>query len=450
MKIILAFIILFGTVNMSVAQDTFTLNDAIEAALEYNHDVRISNIEQDRAENLVTRGNSGQLPTLSINSDLNWSYSDIELTPGSFFENLLNPEGGEGRSPGAIKFEGVSTTGFSAGLGTQIVIYDGMKGRLRYRILETGSDLAGLQHRSEMENTILNITRHFVQTASLQKAINLKELAMEQSRDRFELIAARREYGQASEQQLLQALADLKSDSTEYRDLNLQYENAYRDLHTEIGWEYRDLKPLDQEIQGTLMPHYDELLNSLLSNNTALNLRQSRLEHAELNRKMARANFLPTLTANAHYGYTYQNATDGQFETQEQVAVMGGMSLKIPIFSGGRNKTASQNARAAIRQEEIRIDKSEEQLRTQFENTWEQLLHLEQKLETEKSNLAVYERNYERAKDSFERGLITGVELRAAQLSLENVRLRISESQFQMKLTETTLLYLSGSLLYSN
>jgi|GEM_PF-4573929 len=89
-------------------------------------------------------------------------------------------------------------------------------------------------------------------------------------------------------------------------------------------------------------------------------------------------------------------------------------------------------------------------LRTQFHNTWNRLLHLENRLNIERDNLAVYERNYERSKDSFEQGLITGVELRSAQLSLQNARLRISETEFQIKLTETTLLYLSGGLLISS
>jgi outer membrane protein len=274
----------------------------------------------------------------------------------------------------------------------------------------------------------------------------LKELTLEQSRDRFRVLETSREYGQANEQQLLQAMADLNTDSTEYHDLILRYENAYRDLHTTVGWNRREIIPLDEEIQSTELPHYDELLFSLLENNTALNVRERRIEKAQLDRKITRSDFMPTLTASAQYGYNYQYATDGQFETQEQLGFMGGVSLKIPIFTGGRTRTASQNARAAIRQEQIRYDNSEQQLRTRFENSWQQFLHLEQQLAAELNNLNVYERNYERATDSFERGLITGVELRSAQVSLENARLRLAETRFQLKLAETTLLYLSGNL----
>ena len=450
MKTFITILILLFAVDISKAQDVLRLNEAIEAALEHNYNVKISSIEQDKAGNLVTRGNAGQLPSLFINSDLNWSYSDLELTPGSFFQNLVSPEEGQGQMPGTISYDGVSAANFNAGLGTQFVIYDGMKGRLRYRILETGSDLAGLQHQSEMENTVLDITRKYVQAVTLQKAIALKELALEQSRDRYRIVGTRREYGQASEQQLLQALADLKADSTEFRDLVLQYENAYRELHTNIGWDRRETIPLDDEIRSTEMPHYDDLLHSLYENNTALNVRERRIEQAQMEQKITEADFLPTITAGVQYGYNYQSATDGQFETQEQLGVMGGISVKIPIFSGGRNRTASQNAQASLRQEQLRYDDSEQQLRTRFDNTWQELLHLENRLRTEQDNLTVFERNYERAKDSFERGLITGVELRSAQLSLQNARLRISETEFRIKMTETMLLYLSGGLLISN
>lgn len=447
MKTILILIILLSTVDQSTAQDTFTLNDAIKAALEYNHNVQVSDIEQDKAENRVTKGYAGQLPSLSLNSDLNRAYTDIELIPGSFFENLINPGGEGGQSPAAIKYEGVSSTGFNAGLGTQFVIYDGMKGRLRYRMLETGSDLAGLQHRSEMESTVLDITREYVQAASLQNAISLKELSLTQSLDRYHMIETRREYGQASEQQLLQALSDLKSDSTEYSNLKLQFENTYRDLHTEIGWDRRDFMPLDKAARDPEMPHYEQMLNSLIENNTALKVRHRRIENSELNQKLTGANFMPTLTASAQYSYNYQHATDGQFETQEQLGVVGGLSLRIPIFTGGQTRTASQNAKATVKQERIRYEESEQFIRTRFENSWQQLLHLEDQLATERSNMAVYDRNYERAKDSFERGLITGVELRTAQLSLENARLRLSESEYQLILTRTTLQYLSGTLI---
>ncbi|WP_340102472.1 TolC family protein [Rhodohalobacter sp. 8-1] len=437
--------IMAGSVS---AQQQFTLDEAIKAALEHNHSVEISNIETDIAENSVSRGNAGQLPNLAITGGLSASYTDLDITPGSFFRNLLDPQNsGQQVGSRSISYDGVTTTQFSSQIGTQIVIYNGMRGRLRYKMLETGSDLADLQYRSELETTILNITAQFIRVASFQKAIEVKEISLEQSNDRFRAIETRREYGQVNEQQLLQALADLKSDSTAYRNLKLQYETAYRDLHTEIGWDQRKMDNVADEFNAADLPNYEDFLALMMENNSVLNIREKRLAQAELNERVTRAGFLPSLTATAGYGYSYTNATEGQFETQEQLGFSGGITLKIPIFSGGRNRIESQNAKDRIRQEELRREESAIQLQTRFENSWQQYLHLQNQLETERSNLSVYERNYERAKVTFDRGEITGVELRAAQLSLENARLRVAETGFQLKQTETLLRYLTGTFI---
>jgi len=283
--------------------------------------------------------------------------------------------------------------------------------------------------------------------ASIQKAVEVKELSLQQSADRYRTIETRREYGQVNEQQLLQALADLKSDSTEYKNLELRFENGYRDLHTSIGWEKREMVPVADEYREADMPGYDDFLSLLMENNSVLKIREKRLEQAELNERVTRAGFLPSLTASAGYGYSYMSATEGQFEAQEELGFSGGLSLKIPIFSGGRNRIESQNAEKLIRQEELRKEETAIRLQTRFENSWQQYLHLREQLETERANRSVYERNYRRAEEMFSQGEITGVELRAAQLSLENARLRVSETGFQLMQTETLLLYLSGVLM---
>lgn len=448
MKTLLIIIIFFSAADLSSAQESFTLNQAIDAALEHNYNVQISNIEAEKAQNKTTRGNAGQLPSLAITGGVNGAYSDVELVPGSFFQNFLDPQGDQQRqSPPRVTFDGVTSMEIHSALAAQYVIYDGMKGRLRYKLLETESRLADIQHKSEMENTVLSVTRQYVQVVSLQKSICLKELVLEQNRERYQTIETRRGYGLASEQERLQALADLQSDSTEFRNLKYRYENAYKELHVLIGWERRELIYLDEEVQHPDSLQYEELMRILMENNTALHVMQRRIDHAELEVKVAKAEFMPTLTASAQYGYNYQSASDGQFETQEQMGFMGGVSVKIPVFAGGRNRIVSQNARHTVRQEQLRYEEARHQLCTRFDNTWQQYLYLENQLTTEQSTLEVYERNYERAKNAFERGLITGVELRAAQLSLAEAQLRISDTQFQLILAQTTLQYLSGRLL---
>lgn len=453
----------FGLTPLNAAQQNqiFTLQEAIEAAFEHNHQVRIQKIEKTKAENRVTRGNAGQLPTLSISGDLKWSYSDLELTPGSFFENLITPQqptngddpsgvGIESSSPSSmssVSYDGVTTTALQAGVGAQYVIFDGFRGRSRYRLLGTGSEIAGLQHKNELEKTILDITRQYIEVATLQEAAALQEMTLEQSQARYEIVKARREYGQVSEQQVLQSLADLKSDSVRYRDLLQRHENAWRNLHLTIGWDQRTVMALETDGASGFQPDHEQLLQALKEYNTSLAIREQRIRYADYEYQLAQSRSIPTVTASAQYGYNYQHASEGQFETQEQLGFTGGLTVSVPIFTGGRNRTERENARESIRQEQLRYDESEQKLRTAFDNTWGQYQHLKSQLATERSNRDVFERNFERAQYSFDRGLITGLELRSAQLTLQSARLRISELVLQVRLLETTLLYLSGELL---
>lgn len=434
------------TAHSVFGQDILSLNEALQAALEHNHEVRVQRIEQEVAGERVTRGQAGQLPTVSLGGELSGSRSDQEFAPGSLFSSMS----GSGASPGTFQFDGVNATTLSTGLGAQWVIYDGGKGRLRYETLESGSRVADLQLQMEMERTLLSVIRHYLQTASLQATLSLQSLALEQSRDRYRVTDTRRSYGQANEQQFLQALADLKSDSTAYRELELRFESAYRELHTVIGWEGRELRPLEETIQPDALPSYDELLASLERRNSALNVREERIEQARIGREMSRSGFLPTVTASARYGYQYQYASDGLFESQEQLGLTGGLSLRIPLFSGGRNRTEVRRARASLRQEQIRYEGSRQEIHMQFENAWHRLDHLRRQLRSEQENLQVYERNYERARDAFSRGLLTGVELRNAQLSLQQARLRLSETSFGIVQTTATIHYLTGRFTGSN
>src|SRR6056297_193711 len=156
MRVLLIVILGLLLTQAAIGQSVFTLNDAISAAMVHNHSVLVSDIETEIAENSVTRGFAGQLPNLAITGGLSTSYTDLDITPGSFFQNLLDPQnsGQQGDRP-SISYDGVTTTQLNSQIGSQFVIYDGMKGRLRYKILKTSSDLADLQYRSELENTIL-------------------------------------------------------------------------------------------------------------------------------------------------------------------------------------------------------------------------------------------------------------------------------------------------------
>ena len=434
-------------------RDVLSLQQAIRAALEYNHGLRISRIETEKADNSATRGNAGQYPGLSLSGQLTQSYTDVEITPGS-----LLPTGSSGQPASTRSIDGVNGTQADAGLAAEYIIYDGFQSRLRYALLQNGARETRLQQRAAAETTILDITRRYLALAGLQQQIDVQETQLQQSRQRYRTAEARREYGQASGQQRLQALADLNTDSTDYRNLQTEYDQAYRELHAAIGWDERlpgrvetQLDPAQTGSESNLLPgsthDYRASLEAMMRDNTTLRRQQQRIEAAELQQELARAARYPRLTATARYGYSYERSDIGLFEEQQRLGASGSIGLQVPIFTGGQRRIREQNAEASRRQAEINRQQTRLELRSRFENIRQELQHLRRQLQSEAANSNIYRRNYERAQAAFREGQISGVELRSAQLGLQQSRLRYIRTHYQLRLNDTLLRYLSGQLL---
>lgn len=448
MRYILCIGILLIFVNHTSGQQNLTLSDAIDAALEYNHSIKISQIESQKSRNKVDRGYAGQLPNLAITGGYTWSYTNQELTPGSFFRNLASPQStSTSLIIPSIKFNDVLTNQIQTAVVSRFVIFDGMKGRMRYELLESGSGFMDIQLRSEIERTILHVTQSYAKVALLQRALSLMEIALQQSLDRYKTIELRREYNLVNEQQRLQALVDLKNDSTAQKTTQLEYLAAIRELNTQIGWTNEQEYAVDVNPNIVTMPGYDDLLSVFMQNNAELQMRMKRIEMAKIEYRLSSATFYPTLSATAQYGYQYMSASDGQFESHEQRGFTGGLTLTIPIFTGGRTRIDAQNARSTHRQTQLQFEFAELELRTKLDNAWARMLNLESQLKTDQSNISAFERNFERATELFKQGIITGIELRNAQLSLQQSRFRIAETEMNLMTTQSQILFLSGGLI---
>jgi|GEM_PF-751853 len=429
----------------SFSQDLFTLDNAIQAGLEYNHAVQIKSIETDKAYNRATRGNAGLLPTIGITGESEQTYGSIDLVPGNFFRDLIGQQGGQ--VPSEISYDGVSTTTLNAGFGVEMVLYNGRVGQIRYRLLQAGQEAASLKLQDKMEQTVLEITGTYVQTALYQESLKLQKEELRQSRDRYLRLKEQQRYGQVTEQQLLQAHADLKNDSTSFRNLKHLLENAKRDLDHMIGSDSHIDTKLKSDLRVSTRFEFQDLIQRARKENRVIQMAELQSEMSADEIEMARSSGLPMLTASARYGYNYRDASEGQFETQEQLGVTGGLTLRIPLFQGGRTSTAIQNARLEKRQLEIRQELTRDRVEVEVENQYNRFGYLINRLEKDKSNLAVYERNYERAVQANRQGLVTGLELRNAQISLHKAQLQITRKELELKLVEFGLLYMSGQLL---
>ncbi|TXH74508.1 MAG: hypothetical protein E6Q88_04220 [Lysobacteraceae bacterium] len=152
-------------------------------------------------------------------------------------------------------------------------------------------------------------------------------------------------------------------------------EDAYRALEEITGNDIRSLKALPQDFQPALPSSMDSAgwVQAALDNNPALKAKEYQVRSAEANVETARSGHLPTLYLGGSYG---RSRSDGDstnnllnltqaFENESNSRSVG-LTLTVPIFSGGA--TQSQ-VRQALAQRDISTDELEQQKRALVRNT---------------------------------------------------------------------------------
>lgn len=153
-------------------------------------------------------------------------------------------------------------------------------------------------------------------------------------------------------------------------------EDSYRALEEITGRDLRMLKALPQDFQPALPSEQDVegWVQTAIDNNPALKAKELQLKSAEANVDIARAGHYPTLYLGANYGRTRSDGDQTDltppkattaFENESNSRSIG-LTLSVPIFSGGATQSG---VRQALAQRDATADELEQQKRALVRNT---------------------------------------------------------------------------------
>jgi outer membrane protein len=150
-------------------------------------------------------------------------------------------------------------------------------------------------------------------------------------------------------------------------------EDAYQALAEITGTPVRNLKGLPADFQPQLPSDHDAdgWVASAIQNNPALKAQQLQVQSSEADVETARAGHWPTLYLNGNYGdnkswgsNTFQGLTLPSDRDNHGPSL--GLTLSIPIFSGGATQS---RVRQALAQRDVAADQLEQQKRALVRNT---------------------------------------------------------------------------------
>ena len=419
------------------AAPPLSLQQAIAEALQHNYGIQLARQDEQVAANNVTRGNAGQLPSLTGNLTRTFTNNNINQRFGSNDPRVINS---------------ATSNFFNSNVTLGWTLFDGLGMFIAYDRLRTLRQQQQQVTRATVEETVENVTNTYYDVVRQAGKISSLEETLKIGQARLDLTQAQVEVGVSAKVEVLTARVDYNAD----RSLLLQQQQALTAAKITLNNLLGHLPHLDFEPSDSLAVTRDLREETITAGIKAQNprLAQARFgtDVATYNRRLVQASRFPQVGLVSVYGLS-RNVNNAAFAgtvlTTSSNQLRGlnyGLTASVPIFDGFNLRRQEQNARVAEEQSQLTLAQTSLQLDADAATAFAQYQNFILLLDLEEANIQLARQNVDIALARYRLGLLTPLALREAQRNRLNAETRLLDIRYVAKQAETALRRLSGSL----
>ena len=419
------------------AAPPLSLQEAIATALQHNYGILLSRQDEQLAGNNVTRGNAGQLPSVTGNFTRTFNNNNINQRFGESAPRIVN---------------GATSNNLNTNVTLGWTIFDGFGMFIAYDRLKTLRQQQQQVTRATVEETVETVTNAYYDVVRQAGKITSLEEALKIGQARIDLTQAQVDVGVSAKVEVLTARVDYNAD----RSLLLQQQQALTaakiTLNNLLGRTPRfDFAPSDSLVVTRDLSE-EVVTTGIKANNPRLAQAKLGVDVATYDRKLIRASRFPQVGLVSGYGLT-RNINNAAFagtvlttSTNQVQGLNYGITASVPIFNGFNLRRQEQNARVVEEQSRLSLDQTALQLDADAATAFAQYQNFLQLLDLEETNIQLARQNVDIALERYRLGLLTPLALREAQRNELTAETRLLDIRYAAKQAEIALRRLSGQL----
>lgn len=406
-----------------------SLDSCIAQALEANYSIKMVRNRQQQANNNLNY--APFLPTVTANAGQEQSFTSSKAKTDA-----------ETRT-----YDNLRTDAIRAGVSLNWCLFDGMEMFMTHNRYREMLAIGELQTKAAVENLVVEVSSYYYDVVRQHSKLQAARHSLELSTARYAEARDKYMLGVLSGLEAQQAKLDLNADSSNFMKQKELLKSAYISLNMIMNadlqrdWYVRDsihlAAPLD----------FRELQENLLIANTTLLIGRRDQKVSELDMKIARAALFPKLDFDAGYNYSRSKTPSAATTLNRSNGPYWGFSLNLKVFDRLENRRKIKNARLDMENAELSYQEAELQVRAdlaQLYNTYENNLQI---VSFEKESAAVAFDNLDAALEKYKLGTLSGLEFREFQRSYIDAVDREVSALYQAKMSELSLLLISGEIL---
>lgn len=425
-KILKILLLIFISETLLFSQENLSLEEAMKIGLENNYQISISKRNLEVSENNNSWGAVGFLPKIdaSLSETARWDYQDTTSS---------------------------QTNAFSSRISMSWLLFDGFGMQINKKKLENLEIISKGNVDIIIENTIENIILSYYRCILEKEKLKVVEEVKSLSKDRYNYIKSKKEFGASVTYDVLQAKNSFLSDSSNFLLQKINYENSIKNLKLLIGEGRKINYNFTEGLEINLLNYdFDILLKKLFNQNKSLKNQLLSINIQTLELDFQKSRYYPTVSLNSGFDFNSSNVNpESKFlnniknKTHDFYITL---SVNINIFNGGNTERAIQNTK--IQQDIMNLENLE--LRHTLKNALSNLLSnynlrkdlykvSNESFETAKLNLQI-------SNEKYKSGAINSFNYRDIQVIYLNSAFNKLQASYNLIDAETEMLKTVGEI----
>jgi len=404
-------------------QNTWSLQECIDYALENNIQIKQQGLNTQYNENMVHQAKSDRLPNLNAGASNNYS-----------FGRSLNNDN---------VYENVNSTQLNGYIQSNIPVFNGFTLQNAVKQSELDFRAAIQDMQKAKDDLILNIAASYLEILFAEELSLIAEAQMEVTQQQIERTQKLVDAGSLARGALLEIEAQLAREElqlvNDQNRVQLAYLNLYQLLELPVEKSFKIEQPKLPEIKANVtMANSFDVFQNAMHLRPEIKAAQLRVESARRQLDIAKGYNYPTLSLGANYNNQYFNILNSEFpqrsfsdQLKSNSRYGFGLNLNIPIFNRFQVKNGISNAKLQIADFEYRLQTARNMLRKDIEQAYTNALAALNRYISSEKAVKSTEEAFRYAEEKFNVGMMNTVEYNQSKNYLTVAQSELLQARYE-------------------